>query len=312
MSIFSIRTLPVILSGLALGPFTVFAQTTIEGPGMSFFDLSKAVISSQPVAGQVHMVKGMGGNIVVFTGDDGVFMVDDQFAPLTDKITAEISKLSDKPIRFLINTHFHGDHTGGNENLGKAGVLIFSHDNARRTLASDHYIEALKSRFAAYNKIALPVATYSEQMTFHLNGEDVRVFHVANAHTDGDSVVYFPDSDVIAVGDVYQRLGYPVFDRGNGGSFAGLIKAWEKILQVMGKDTKIVQGHGGVSNRAELEKAHADMVLLRDRIQSHISAGKSLQEVIAAAPSKGLDAGWPPMPLPRDTVITWIYEELSK
>ena len=209
---------------------------------MPFFDIPNAEVASQHVAGQVHMLTGAGGNIVVFIGEDGVFMVDDQFAPLTDKITAAISALSDKPIRFLINTHFHDDHTGGNENLGEAGVLIFSHDNARKTLAEDHYIAAINTTFAAFKEIGLPIATYSQDMTFHLNGEEVSVFHVPNAHTDGDSVVYFQESDVIAVGDVFQRLGYPVFDRSNGGSFSGLVEAWGKILQVIGDDTKIVQG----------------------------------------------------------------------
>ncbi len=286
------------------------AQKVIEGPGFPL-DTSAGGFTETHIAGQVHMLTGGGGNLGVFAGADGIYLVDDRYAPLTDKLVAAIAAISTRPIRFLINTHFHGDHTGANEYFGGAGVVIVAHDNVRATLSKPHFIEALRTRFAALAPSGLPLITFSEEMTFHINGEEVFVFHTPAAHTDGDSIIYFRGSDVIATGDVYQRRGYPVVDRSNGGSISGLIRAWDRLLATIGEDTKILQGHGGVSNRAELGRARDNLVTIRDRIAALIEDGRTLEEVVAQKPTAGYDADWPPRPLPADLIVEWLYAELS-
>ena len=286
------------------------AQTVIEGPGFPV-DISAGGFTETHVAGQVHMLTGGGGNLGVFAGADGIYLVDDRYEPLTDKLVAAIAAISEQPIRFLINTHFHGDHTGANAHFGASGVVIVAHDNVRKTLSGPQFIEALRSRFAAMAPSGLPLITFSDEITFHLNGEEVFVFHTPAAHTDGDSIIYFRGSDVVATGDVYQRQGYPVVDRSNGGTISGLIRGWDRLLATIGEDTKILQGHGGLSNRAELGRARDNLVTVRDRIAALIADGKTLKEVVAAKPTAGYDGDWPPRPLSADVIVEWLYAELS-
>ena len=237
-------------------------------------------INVYPVAGQVYYIEGRGGNIGLFVGDDGVFLVDDQFAPLTDKIVAAIRPLSDKPIRFLVNTHLHPDHTGGNENFGKMGALIFGHDNVR------HQME-----ISAYTQEP-PLITYSQDVSFHINGETVHVFKTPDAHTNGDSYIYFKGSNVIHAGDVYRTTSYPYIDINNGGSFLGTIKALELLVDVSDDDTKIIPGHGVISGTGEVQ-AFLDMLLvIRDRVKVSIKAGMSLEETQAAGLTKEYDERW--------------------
>ncbi len=237
-------------------------------------------INVHPVAGQVYYIEGRGGNIGLFVGDDGVFLVDDQFAPLTDKIVAAIRPLSDKPIRFLVNTHLHPDHTGGNENFGKMGALIFGHDNVRRQMLISAYTQEP------------PLVTYSQDVSFHINGETVHVFKTPDAHTNGDSYIYFKGSNVIHAGDVYRTTSYPYIDINNGGSFLGTIKALELLVDVSDDDTKIIPGHGVISGAGEVQ-AFLDMLLvIRDRVKVSIKAGMSLQETQAAGLTKEYDERW--------------------
>lgn len=237
-------------------------------------------INVYPVAGQVYYIEGRGGNIGLFVGADGVFLVDDQFAPLTDKIVAAIRPLSDKPVRFIVNTHLHPDHTGGNENFGKMGALIFGHDNVR------HQME-----ISAYTQEP-PLITYSQDVSFHINGETVHVFKTPDAHTNGDSYIYFKGSNVIHAGDVYRTTSYPYIDINNGGSFLGTIKALELLVDVSDDDTKIIPGHGVISGAGEVQ-AFLDMLLvIRDRVKVSIKAGMSLQETQAAGLTKEYDQRW--------------------
>ncbi len=237
-------------------------------------------INVYPVAGQVYYIEGRGGNIGLFVGADGVFLVDDQFAPLTDKIVAAIRPLSDKPVRFIVNTHLHPDHTGGNENFGKMGALIFGHDNVR------HQME-----ISAYTQEP-PLITYSQDVSFHINGETVHVFKTPDAHTNGDSYIYFKGSNVIHAGDVYRTTSYPYIDINNGGSFLGTIKALELLVDVSDDDTKIIPGHGVISGAGEVQ-AFLDMLLvIRDRVKVSIKAGMSLQETQAAGLTKEYDERW--------------------
>ena len=233
-----------------------------------------------PVAGNVSYIQGSGGNIGLFTGDDGVFLIDDQYAPLTDKIVAAIRTVSAKPIRFLVNTHMHPDHTGGNENFGKMGTMIFGHDNVRSQMAISDYAQEP------------PLVTFSDDMTFHINGETVHVFKTPDAHTNGDVYIKFESSNVIHTGDVFRTTSYPYIDSNNGGSFLGTIKAYDLLIEASDTDTKIVPGHGVVSSVADVRAFRDMMLVIRDRVASAIREGKSLEEVQVAGLTAEYDERW--------------------
>jgi len=233
-----------------------------------------------PVSGNVSYIEGSGGNIGLFVGDDGVFLIDDQYAPLTDKIVAAVRTVSSAPIRFLVNTHLHPDHTGGNENFGKMGTTIYGHDNTRKQMALSDYDEEP------------PLVTFSEDMSFHINGETVHVFKTPDAHTNGDVYIEFVSSNVIHTGDVYRTTSYPYIDTNNGGSFLGTIKAYDLLIEASDADTKIVPGHGVISNVEDV-RAFRDMLLvIRDRVASAIREGKSLEETQAAGLTAEFDERW--------------------
>jgi len=302
-----LRLYGLIACATLLAP-SVQGQGIIEGNGFAV-DYAAVELQTTPVAGRVHMIAGAGGNLGVFVSDDGVFLVDGQFAPLTTRIQAEIRTLSAAPVRFLINTHFHEDHTSGNESFGPAGALIVAHENVRRTLSQPHYIEMIQTRWQAFGEDALPVVTFSDSMSFHLGGERIDVIHAPPSHTDGDSVIFFRDSNVIHMGDIYRTRGQPIFDRNNGGSYRGLIAASDFVLDLIDADTKILPGHGRISTRADLVEVRNIMATVRDRIQAGIDAGLSVDAVIASDPSRGF--GWRDGRLTVDETVRWIYTELS-
>ena len=236
-------------------------------------DFSNVEIVAHHVAGSVYYLQGAGGNIGLSIGEDGVVMIDDQYAPLTDKILAAIRQLNEGEIRFVINTHVHGDHTGGNENLGKLGILILARDEVRVRLA-------VQSPAAA-----LPVLTYSDAITIHLNGEEVYAFPVPPAHTDGDTFIHFVDSDVIHTGDVFRTTAFPVIDTNNGGTLDGSIQALGLLIGTAGPDTLILPGHGDVSSRMDV-MGFRDMILdVRDQVAPMVESGMSYEEVAAADPT---------------------------
>src|SRR5574341_1193442 len=237
------------------------------------FDTVK--VTTVPVAPGVAMLQGLGGNIGVAVGPDGVFLIDDQYAPLTEKITAAIRALSPAPIRFLINTHWHGDHTGGNENLGRAGVLIVAHENVRRRMSVEQFIAAFNSRTPPAPAAALPVVTFTDTVTVYLNGDSVVVFHVAPAHTDGDAIIYFRHANVIHAGDTYFNGRYPFIDVSSGGSVDGMVAAADRMLALANAETKIIPGHGPLSNRAELQAYRDMLATVRDRVRRAIAAGQT-------------------------------------
>jgi cyclase len=230
------------------------------------------------VADGIHVIRGQGGNIGVSVGADGVFMIDDQFAPATQAILDQIISVSDQPVRFLVNTHFHRDHTGGNENLGKSGVLIFAHDNVRTRLLS-----------ADAPKASLPVVTFNDATTFHMNGQTVRVFHTSNAHTDGDAMIHFQEADVIHMGDTFFNGFYPFIDAKSGGSVEGVFAAIDTVLALADDDTVIVPGHGPVGDRADLVAYREMLTMARDGIRPLIADGKSVEDIVAAKPLADLD-----------------------
>ncbi|MAC71433.1 MAG: MBL fold metallo-hydrolase [Gammaproteobacteria bacterium] len=236
-------------------------------------DFSNVEIVTHHVAGSVYYLQGAGGNIGLSIGEDGVVMIDDQYAPLTDKILAAIRQLNEGEIRFVINTHVHGDHTGGNENLGKLGILILARDEVRVRLA------------AQSPAAALPVLTYSDAITIHLNGEEVYAFPVPPAHTDGDTFIYFVDSDVIHTGDVFRTTAFPVIDTNNGGTLDGSIQALGLLIGTAGPDTLILPGHGEVSTRMDV-MGFRDMIIdVRDQVAPMVESGMSYEEVAAADPT---------------------------
>jgi len=243
-------------------------------------DFDDVVINIHPVSGGVSYIEGRGGNMGLFIGDDGVFLIDDQYAPLTARIVAAIRSLSDEPIRFLVNTHMHPDHTGGNENFGRMGTMIFGHDNVRSQMLAAEYAEEP------------PLITFSDDMSFHINGEVVHVFKVPNAHTNGDVFIKFQGSNVIHTGDVYRTTTFPYIDVANGGSYLGTIEALNVLIEKSDADTKIVPGHGGVSNVEEVTAFRDMLVVIRDRVAAAIRDGKSLEEIQGAGLTAEYDERW--------------------
>ena len=247
-------------------------------------------IITHQVAPGVYMLEGRGGNIGVSVGEDGVFMIDDQFAPLTEKITAAVTALTDQPIRFLVNTHWHRDHTGGNENLGKQGVLIVAHDNVYARMSGDTGIAAFKTVVPASPKAALPVITFNDNVTFRLNGEEIRVAHYRNSHTDGDSVIYFTRANVIHTGDIGFNGSYPFIDVSSGGSIAGMIDSIRALLELADDDTRIIPGHGPISDKQGMQEYLEMLETVRERMNGLIAEGKSLEEIVALKPNADYDA----------------------
>jgi len=284
------------------------AQDPLEGPGFAV-DYDSVEFELLHVSGQVHMLSGAGGNVGVFAGTDGVFLVDAQFGPLTDGIRNQIRTISSEPLRLLINTHFHEDHTSGNENFAAVGALIVAHENVLNTLSQPHYIEMINTRFGAFGSNALPMITYQDTMSFHLNGERVDVYHAPPSHTDGDSIIYFRGSNVIHMGDVFRSRGQPIFDRNNGGSYEGLIEASNFALSIADDDVMIIPGHGVLSSKADLMDVRDVMATVRDRIAIAIREGKTLEEVLESDPIRGFD--WRDGRLSVDETIEWIYRELA-
>jgi len=275
-------------------------------------DFSKVEIKTTRVAEGVYMLEGAGGNIGVRVGTDGVLMIDDQFAPLTDKIKAAIGAISDQPIRFLFNTHWHGDHTGGNENFGKAGVAIVAHDNVRRRLSTEQYNAIFDRKSPPSPSVALPVVTFNDSITFHLGGDDITCFHVADAHTDGDAIVWFRKANVVHMGDCLFNGMYPVIDVSAGGSAAGMIAADDRVLAVIGADTKIIPGHGPLASRQDLESFRDMLSKARSRVKELVVAGKSLEEIQKAKPLADLDATWGKGFITPDVFLKELHADLSR
>ncbi len=258
-------------------------------------DWDAVEIAAHHVRGTVHYVSGRGGHVGLSVGDDGVIMVDDQFAPLTDRILAAIRGISNGDIRFLINTHVHGDHVGGNENLGRMGILILAQDRVRLRLAE------------TMPEVALPAFTYSEDVTIHLNGEEVHIFPVPASHTDGDSVIHFRGSDVMVVGDVFRTVAFPVIDRNNGGSLPGTIETLGIIAGRAGPDTLILPGHGEVSTREDVMEFRDMVIDVSGRVAELVEQGMTYEQVAAAGTTASYEGKWGD----PTRFLTAVYAELS-
>jgi len=272
----------------------VMAAATVLAtlPALAQRDFSKVEIKTTRLSDTVYMLEGAGGNIGVSAGEDTVFMVDDQYAPLTPKIIEAVAKFTPKPVQFVLNTHWHGDHTGGNESMGKAGAIVVAHENVRRRMSAEQFDSFWKSKTAASPKAALPVVTFTASMSFHVNGEEIRVVHVPRAHTDGDAIVHFPKSDVVHMGDVAWNGIYPFIDYSAGGSVTGTIAACDQVLGMVTDKTRIIPGHGPLATRADLQAYRDMLATVSGRVRQAIAAGKSDEEIGKMELSKEFDAKW--------------------
>jgi cyclase len=273
-------------------------------------DFSKVEVRSTPLRENLHLLTGAGGNMVASTGVDGTFLVDDQYAPLNEKIVATLSKIGRLPLRFVINTHWHGDHTGGNEAFGKSGAVIVAHANVRKRMSSEQFIAAFDRKVEPSPSAALPVVTFTESIALHLNGDDVEVIHVENAHTDGDALVRFRNANVLHMGDTWFNGAYPFIDLSSGGSIDGFLRALDLGLKLSDGETVIVPGHGAVSDRATLQTYRDMLQAARARIAALKASGKSKEATIAAKPTAQWDAVYGNGFIKPDKFIGFVYDSL--
>jgi glyoxylase-like metal-dependent hydrolase (beta-lactamase superfamily II) len=273
---------------------SVAAAQTPAPPAPPLIDWAKIEIKATDLGNNTYMLTGQGGNITVAVGTDGIIMVDGQFAPLSDKIKAAIKAIAPLPIKYLVNTHFHGDHTGGNENFAKDGATIVAHDNIRVRLAAGTVSGLTGAKVAPRPAGALPTQTYvGGSIALEVGGRKAQLTHIANAHTDGDTWVYFADANVLCTGDTANNLRrYQNIDYMNGGDVRGMIRALETYIKASNDQTKIVVGHGALATRADLMVFRDMLVTSHDRIKKLFDEGKSEAEVIAAKPLADLDATW--------------------
>ncbi len=286
------------------------AATMLSAPALAQRDFSTVEIKASEVVPGIYMLEGAGGNIGVSVGADGAFVIDDQFAPLAGKILEAIRKIDARPLEFVINTHWHGDHTGGNEALGKAGARIVAHDNVRTRLMQGLKRETSETPPAPAG--TLPVITFSEEVSFYWNGRDIRVIHLKDAHTDGDAIIHFRDANVIHTGDIYFNGGYPFIDIASGGTFDGAIAAQEAILALCNDQTKIIPGHGPLSSKAILGPYTAMLRDVRARIKALIADGMSEEQVVKADPLKDLNETWGKGFINGETLTRTAYQSLKK
>ena len=295
----------VMMTGLVLAA-CVSVNTRAQQP-----DFSQIQIKTTKLAANFYTLEGSGGTIGILTGPDGVLMVDTEFAPLGDKIVAAIKQVSDGRIRYLVNTHVHPDHIGGNENIGRLGATLFARENLRARMVKPA-AQANGQPGVPAPALALPTVTYDAPTVIHANGEDVRLIPVPAAHTDGDTMVFFPNANVIMTGDFYRSLGYPNIDRANGGSMNGMLAGFDAIVNLARADTKIVPGHGVVVDKAAVAAHKAMMVAVRDKVAALLRENKTQEEVIAAKPAAAFDATVAgATPMTADRFVGQLYQELK-
>ncbi|HZI87010.1 MAG TPA: MBL fold metallo-hydrolase [Pyrinomonadaceae bacterium] len=273
-------------------------------------DYSKVEIKASKVAGNVYMLEGRGGNIGVSVGSDGILIVDDQFAPLAEKIKAALKTLGEGKLKFVLNTHWHSDHTGGNVVFGPEAPII-AHDNVRKRLSTEQRIEVFKTTVAASPKEALPVITFGQSLSVHFNGEEIRVIHFPKGHTDGDSVIFFTGSNVVHMGDDFFAARFPFVDLGSGGSVQGLAQNIGEILGKLPAGVKLIPGHGPISTADDLKAYHRMLVETTDIVRKKMAAGKTLAEIKA----EGFPEEWKSWGtgfIKTDAWIETIHTSLSK
>jgi cyclase len=277
-------------------------------------DPAKVQLVATTIAPGISMIEGeggfAGGNVGVSVGDDGVFIIDDELEQMSPKLQAKLRELSKAPVRFVLNTHWHGDHSGGNPALGSAGAVILAHDNVRVRLSAAE-LQKAKDKMVAKPGAGLPVVTFAQDVTLHLNGDDVHAFHVPPAHTDGDVIVHFTKANVIHAGDLFLSNGYPFVDLDSGGNFEGFIGAADAILAIANASTRIIPGHGKVSGRADVQAWRDRLEQVRQRVAQLIRQGKTLEQAIAAKPTADLDVAAGGGFISPDKIVEAAYKSLS-
>jgi len=285
----------------------ILASLLIAAPAIAQPPPPNPEIRIERVAPGVAVLFGRGGNIGVSYGADGTILIDDQYAPATERVVAAVRSLDPDPIRFVINTHWHGDHSGGNENLGRAGTVIVAHDNVRLRMTMEQMVRG--NRVAASPAGALPVVTFSENLAFHLNGDDIRAVHVAHAHTDGDVLIHWTRANVLHMGDTWFNGMLPFIDLDSGGSIDGAIAAVEAGLAIANAETRIIPGHGPIARRADLERYRDMLVNLRGRVGQGIAAGRTLDQIKSERHADGY--GPPDGFISPDSLIETIHRSLT-
>lgn len=275
-------------------------------------DFSKAQIKTEKLNDTTYMLTGAGGNIGVSVGEDAVFVIDDQYAPMAPKVRAAIKAISTKPVRFVVNTHYHGDHTGGNEAMGKANAVIVAHENVRTRMGKDQLIEIINTTFKAHPKVALPVVTFTQDMTFHLNGDEMHVFHVPKGHTDGDAIVHFRKGNLMHMGDLFFNKMYPLIDTASGGTAEGVVAGIDKALALANDSTRFIPGHGPMASKADLTAYRTMLDTISGRVRQMVKDGKSLKETIAAKPSADFDAVWGGGFIKPDLFVEQLYKNIKR
>jgi cyclase len=276
-------------------------------------DFSKIQIQSVRVAEGAYLLYGAGGNIGVSAGADGILLVDSQFGELHEKIKASIAEFNPGSIRFVLNTNGHYDHASGNVLFRNDRAVIVAHENARKRMATEQIHDVIGSKTAVYSAAALPEVTFAESLVLHLNSEDIQAIHVVNAHSDSDALYWFHKANVIHTGDVFFSDGYPYIDIGNGGSVNGMIAAADKVIGMSDENTKIIPGHGRLSDRKRLQDYRAMLATVRDRVAKMIKEGKRLEDVIGLKPTASLDKDWNVgLGMPADMFVTIVYKDLSR
>ncbi|MGR8949853.1 MAG: MBL fold metallo-hydrolase [Gammaproteobacteria bacterium] len=293
-----------IFTGLALAMFTL-VSATIQAKEPVPIEVSQ-------LTDRLYVFTGHGGNVLISKGDDGVFMVDDQYPTQQGPIRDALETLSIEPPKFLLNTHWHGDHAGGNQSFASSGALIFAHENVRRRLSTDQVIEFFKADIPAAPDSALPVVTFSDRMSLHLNGDKVMAIHAPNAHTDGDALIYFHEDNVLHTGDVFFENMFPFIDSSSGGTIGGMIAAIELVLPLINDETQIVPGHGPVSDLDGLQRFRSMLKQVRKSIAEHILSGDSLEQVIAARPTKKFDEKYGGGFLKPDNFVRLVYDNIVR
>lgn len=275
-------------------------------------DPSQVPVRVVPITTGVYMLEGRGGNIGLSVGKDDAFIIDDQYAPMTAKIKAAVATVTSKPVRFVVNTHWHGDHTGGNEAMAGSGALIFAHENVRQRMSTEQFMAAFNSRVPASPPAALPVVTFSDTISFFINDDTVRTFHVRNAHTDGDAIMFFRRANVFHMGDTFFNGMYPFIDVSSRGSVAGMIATANQALRMSNAGTRFIPGHGPLASRADLVRYRDMLVTVRQRVTRLMAQRRTLKQILAAKPLADLDAQWGNGFLKPDPFLTIVYESLSQ